>query len=104
MGAKLDAGRRGRVIALIAAATGGRDQLAAERLAALAPGAVVTPSLAEYVERLLAIAVTRCAVCLEPAAGLHPGCATLHAEQLAAAIAAGAVVDGTIHHGARRRR
>ena len=91
-------------MALIAAATGGRDQLAAERLAALAPGPVVTPALAEYVERLLAITVARCAVCLEPAAGMHPGCATLHAEQLAAAIAAGAVVDGTIHHGARRRR
>ena len=94
VGAHLDATRRSRVVALIAAATGGRTGLAAERLAALAPGREVTPALADYVARLLALAVPRCAVCLEPAPSMHPACAAIHSEQLAAAIAAGAVVSG----------
>lgn len=97
-------GRRAHVVALIAAAIGnvpGRDQLAAERVIALAPTTRVTAELIDMLERLLAIATPRCGVRLGPSAGLHPACATLHAEQLAAATGA-TPMDRTIHTRGRR--
>lgn len=100
VGEKLDTrGRRAHVVALIAAVIGpvpGGYQLAVERARALAPAGTVTPELRDLLERLVAIATPRCGVCLEPSVGLHPACATLHAEQLAAATGA-RPVDRTIH-------
>lgn len=86
IGDRIDPTRRASLVALITAAIGrDRDKLARERVIALAPTGIVTPELAAYVQRLLAMAVDRCAVCLEPFAGLHPACATRHAEELARA-------------------
>ncbi len=105
IGENLDAqNRRGRVVALIAAVIGpvpGGYQLAVERVRALAPAGTVTPELRDLLERLVAIATPRCGVCLEPSMGLHPACATLHAEQLAAATGA-RPMDRTIHTRGRR--
>ena len=84
IGDRIDPARRASLVALITAAIGrDRDKLARERVIALAPAGVVTSELADYVTRLLALSVDRCAVCLEPFAGLHPACATRHAEELA---------------------
>lgn len=88
VGDPLDVRRRHRVAVLVAAVIGdvpGRDQLARERVIALAPGHVVTEALADYVTRAMAIATPRCAVCFEPGIAMHAVCAVLHAEQLAAA-------------------
>lgn len=105
IGENLDAqNRRGRVVALIAAVIGpvpGGYQLAVERVRALAPAGTVTAELRDLLERLVVIATPRCGVCLEPSVGLHQVCATLHAEQLAAATGA-RTVDRTIHTRGRR--
>lgn len=86
IGDRIDPARRASLVALITAAIGrDRDKLARERVIALAPAGIVTPDLADYVTRLLALSVDRCAVCLEPCAGLHPACATRHADELARA-------------------
>lgn len=107
VGEHLDAARRRRVVALASAVIGGGgrgDRLARERVAALAPGDQVTPELAAYVERLLAIAVDRCAVCLGPGPGLHPACTAQHEVELDRAISAGSSAVRAIHAGGRRRR
>lgn len=86
IGDRINPTRRSSLVALITAAIGrDRDKFARERVIALAPAGVVTPELAAYVTRLLALSVDRCAVCLEPFAGMHPACATRHAEELARA-------------------
>lgn len=102
-GDPLDADRRRRIVALIAAVIGtgpASDQLAQERLASLAPGEVVTEALASYVGRVMALATRRCVVCLEPGR-MHPDCAVRHAVELAAAIGQGARIAP---RSARRRR
>lgn len=106
VGENLDTGnRRGRVVALIAAVIGpvtGGYQLASERVLALAPAGVVSTELRAVLERLVAIATPRCGVCFEPGRRLHPACAAVHAEQLAAATAA-KPADRTIHQPRGRR-
>lgn len=89
-GEKLDEATRKRIRDLIRAVAGDvshvGSQLAGERVKVLAPEGVVTVELIAFVDRVLGMAVPRCARCLDISIGLCNPCRPEHAAELAAAV------------------
>jgi hypothetical protein len=89
-GGELDKNTRKRLARLVQAVAGDMSergaQLAAERITVLAPpGHGVTPQLVAFVNRAIAMAVSRCPRCLDPSVGLCSPCRGEHAREVAAA-------------------
>lgn len=97
-GEKLDEATRKRIRDLIRAVAGDvshvGSQLAGERVKVLAPEGVVTVELIAFVDRVLGLAIPRCARCLDVSIGLCNPCRPEHAAELAAAVRGEAPAPG----------
>jgi hypothetical protein len=89
VGDPIDKAGRKRLAKLLQAVAGDMSergsQLASERILVLAPLGEVTADLVAFVDKVIALAVSRCPRCLDPSVGMCNPCRAPHAREHSAA-------------------